>query len=61
MSRDDAAYFLARAEAELTSAHRADNPAAAKAHLGLARLYRERVRTEGIRDALSEPAGQNAA
>jgi len=66
MSDDDAAYFLARADAELTSAQRANGPAATQAHLQLAALYRERARTAAIDPAESETlstiaAGQSSA
>lgn len=43
MSNDDCAYFMARAEAELELAQRADHPKAVEAHYLLAQSYLDRV------------------
>lgn len=43
MSNDDCAYFIARAEAELDLAQRADHPKAVEAHYLLAQSYLDRV------------------
>lgn len=43
MSDDDCAYFMARAEAELELAQRADHPKAVEAHYLLAQSYLDRV------------------
>ena len=43
MSKDDCTYFMARAEAELELAQRADHPKAVEAHYLLAQSYLDRV------------------
>jgi len=47
VSNDDCVYFMARAEAELGLAQRAEHPKAVEAHYLLAQSYLDRVYGKG--------------